>query len=277
MAAMETDSLVEYFEKVYREGGDFQSPDYEHSDEDFLHTWRHKKTGIIVWKDAMDLSSKPNAKVFFHYTSALAFHNITALEKEAAEVFASLVTEGPRANAWWGAGVYSVPKPPDEWTNRRQLLDNNFRRMMRRDLEQHGESYVDEEYPPRAGFCIPLLIDPENVYDVSERATPEMQAAGKLPGINLADKPLNEPGQPKRCCVVLRVLGADGVSNAQPDWSTSSECARPMRRLLRSKLKRRNAWARPCSAGDSWPKPSRSCAQRWKIRSGDLVPSTETR
>ena len=28
---------------------------------------------------------------------------------------ASIRTEGATANAWWGKGVYSVPKPPDEW------------------------------------------------------------------------------------------------------------------------------------------------------------------
>ena len=79
----------------------------------------------------------------------------------------------------------------------------------------HGEEYVKREYPPRASFCIPLLIDPENAYDISVRPTPEMEAAGKPPGMNLGDKLLNEPGQPKRCCVVLRVAGEDGVANAR--------------------------------------------------------------
>ena len=96
-----------------------------------------------------------------------------------------------------------------------ELLDNNFRNMIKRDLELHGESYVRRVYPPRASFCIPLLIDPENAYDISVRPTPEMEAAGKPPGTNLAGKLLDEPGQPKRCCVVLRVLGEDGVANAR--------------------------------------------------------------
>eukprot|EP00435_Cladocopium_sp_Y103_P067321 s1251_g29.t2 len=42
-----------------------------------------------------------------------------------------------------------------------------------------------------------------------------MEAAGKPPGTNLGDKLLNEPGQPERCCVVLRVAGEDGVTNAR--------------------------------------------------------------
>ena len=79
----------------------------------------------------------------------------------------------------------------------------------------HGEEYVKREYPPRASFCIPLLIDPENAYDISVRPTPEMEAAGKPPGTNLGGKLLNEPAQPERCCVVLRVAGEDGVANAR--------------------------------------------------------------
>ena len=40
----------------------------------------------------------------------LAFRNITALEKEAAEVWASLKTEGESANAWWGARCVQRPQ-----------------------------------------------------------------------------------------------------------------------------------------------------------------------
>ena len=214
MATSTVDDLRRYFEAGYREGGEFQSEEYEDS-KDFDHCWKHLQTGIIVWKDAIDLSAGPGAKAFFHYTGELAFRNITALEKEAAEVWASLKTEGESANAWWGRGVYSVPKSPDKWTNQMELLDNNFRNMMKRDVALHGEEYVRREYPPRASFCIPLLIDPENAYDISVRPTPEMEAAGKPPGTNLGGKLLNEPGQPERCCVVLRVAGEDGVTNAR--------------------------------------------------------------
>ena len=208
------DDLRRYFETFYREGGEFQSEEYEDR-EDFDHSWKHLRTGIDVWKDAIDLSAGPSAKAFFHYTEELPFRNITALEKEAAEVWASLITEGKSANAWWGRGVYTVPKSPDRWADRMELLDNNFRNMMKRDVELHGEDYVRRVYPPRASFCIALLIDPENAYDISVRPTPEMEAAGKPPGMNLGDKLLNEPGQPERCCVVLRVAGEDGVTNAR--------------------------------------------------------------
>ena len=180
-ATSTVDDLRRYFETFYREGGEFQSEEYQDS-EDFDHSWKHLRTGIVVWKDAIDVSGGPGANAFFHYTGELPFWNITALEKEAAEVWASLRTEGERANAWWGHGVYSVPKSPDRWADPMELLDNNFRNMMKRDVALHGEDYVRRVHPPRASFCIPLLIDPENAYDVSVRPTPEMEAAGKPPG-----------------------------------------------------------------------------------------------
>ena len=68
-----------------------------------------------------------------------------------------------------------------------------------------------EEYPKRAAFCVPIIINAINAFDVSKRPTPEMEQEGKKPGTNLADKLLNEPNMPTRCCVVLRVFG-DGVA-----------------------------------------------------------------
>ena len=71
---------------------------------------------------------------------------------------------------------------------------------VRRDLKEKGQAFVDAEYPPRAAFCIPIIVDTANAYDVAVRPTPEMKAAGKEPGCNLADKLLNEPGKPTRTC-----------------------------------------------------------------------------
>lgn len=109
-------------------------------------TWIHKPTGIQVWRDAIDLTAGEGGDVFFHYTSEVAFGNITHPSKEATEVWASLNTSGPNANAWWGPGVYTVPLAPDRWEDREELLDNNFRNMMRRDREdpQRGVEYVKE-------------------------------------------------------------------------------------------------------------------------------------
>ena len=99
-----TSNLREYFDK-HREGAEFRHADYRHND-DYCEewTWMHKPTGIQVWRDAIDLTSGDGRQVFFHYTSELAFGNITHPSKEAAEIWASLRTEGPNANAWWGRG-----------------------------------------------------------------------------------------------------------------------------------------------------------------------------
>ena len=42
-----------------------------------------------------------------------------------------------------------------------------------------------------------------------------LEAAGKEPGRNLANKLLNEPGKPPRSCVVLQVSGEDGIQHAR--------------------------------------------------------------
>ena len=49
-------------------------------------------------------------------------------------------------------------------------------------------------------YCVRTIVPPADAYNVSLRATPEMEAAGKEPGRNLADKLLNEPGVPTRTC-----------------------------------------------------------------------------
>ena len=203
----------DYFEKHYREGGHFDHPDYEEYDR-VRWTWRHKPTGIQVWKDAIDLTGGHGGRVYFHYTAQLAFENITHPSKEAAEILASLRTHCPKANAWWGQGIYTVPKPPDQWKDRFQLLDNNFRNMMKRDEKKHGRDYVEKGYAPRAAFCVPILIEEINAYHVTTRATPEIIEAGTEPGTNLADKLLNETGMPPRTCVVLRISGKESVENA---------------------------------------------------------------
>ena len=180
----------DYFEKHYREGGHFDHPDYEDYDR-VRWTWRHKPTRIQVWKDAIDLTSGHGGRVYFHYTAQLAFENR------------------------WGQGIFTVPKPLDQWKDRFQLLDNNFRNMMKRDEEEHGRDYVEKGYPPRAAFCVPILIEETNAYHVATRATPEIIEAGTKPGTNLADKLLNETGMPPRTCVVLRISGEEGVENAR--------------------------------------------------------------
>lgn len=42
-------------------------------------------------------------------------------------------------------GVYSVQKPPDEWPNLERLLDNNYRRMLKRDIDLKGREAAVKE------------------------------------------------------------------------------------------------------------------------------------
>lgn len=125
-------SLRDFFEKGYDSGAIFQNEEYTFSEDAWGYL--HKRTGITVWADPLDLREEDQdgeGEVFFHFTSPLGYHNITNESKEKVEVWASLITEGEGANAYWGQGVYTVPKPPDEWRDREQILDNNYRSMMK--------------------------------------------------------------------------------------------------------------------------------------------------
>lgn len=134
-------ALAEYFQKEYKLGGVFCHDAYcDDDDDDDNWCWQHKNTNIKVWRDAIDLSANGSGplKCVFHYTAEIGFQNITNSKKKAAEIFASLITEGDKANAWWGKGVYTVRKAPDEWPDAQKLLDNNFRNMLKRDIEMKG-------------------------------------------------------------------------------------------------------------------------------------------
>ena len=100
-------------------------------------------------------------------------------------------------------------KAPDEWPNVQTLLDNNFRNMLKRDIEKKGLEVATEEYRARVAYCIPILSRSSINIDVSVSQTPEMLAQGKLPGINLAGKTLDG-----RQCIVVRIEEENQVANA---------------------------------------------------------------
>eukprot|EP00435_Cladocopium_sp_Y103_P038773 s347_g10.t1 len=169
-------NLRDYFLKGYKGGGLFTHDGYERAADEWC--WIHRRSGIKVWQDALDLtqsSGTGDVECLFHYTTQLGFRNITVPKKKAVEVFASLVTEGPTANAWWGQGVYSVRRAPDEWPDVATLVDNNYRNMHKRDVESKGREAADEEYASRVAYCIPILANSAMTYDVSIQQTPEMQ------------------------------------------------------------------------------------------------------
>ncbi|CAK9027450.1 Nephrocystin-3, partial [Durusdinium trenchii] len=175
-------SLKDYFEKGYKEGLVFDHKDYRHDAKDWC--WVHTKLGVNVkvWQDALDLTASDASDVqcLFHYTNEFGFRNITDLRKTAVELFASLRTAGKDANAWWGKGVYSVRKPPDEWENIDAIIENNYLNMKKRDIEKaekqgpEAVKDVEESYRSKVAFCIPILVNSSIAYDVSKRQTPEM-------------------------------------------------------------------------------------------------------
>eukprot|EP00913_Durusdinium_trenchii_P019762 g18577.t1 len=112
---METDHLQEYFQRVYRAGGHFQSPEYEDC-EDFDHCWRHRSSGIVVWKDAIDLSSQPGPEVYFQYTSELEFLN-------TMREFESKANKAIAAQARSTEDIFALPQSPDQWNDIDELLD----------------------------------------------------------------------------------------------------------------------------------------------------------
>ncbi|CAK9095558.1 unnamed protein product, partial [Durusdinium trenchii] len=209
-------SLKDYFEKGYKEGLVFDHKEYRHDAKDWC--WVHTELGVKVWQDALDLTQASDAsdvQCLFHYTNEFGFRNITDLRKTAVELFASLVTSGEKANAWWGKGVYSVKKPPDEWENMDAIIENNYLNMKNRDIEEaekkgpEAVAAVEESYRSKVAFCIPILVDSSIAYDVSKRPTPEMVEQGKPVGVNLNGKLLNG-----RQCIVIRVETEKRVSNA---------------------------------------------------------------
>ncbi|CAE7498352.1 unnamed protein product [Symbiodinium sp. KB8] len=128
-------------EKKYRQGNFFERGDYDFLADSWC--WEHRRTGIRVWADALDLSlGQPDSRVVFHYTSELTFREVTSEEKQPAEVWAALKSDP--GTAWFGSGLYTVPKAPDEWKDRAELLDNNFRNLMKKDHnnDDKGEDYV---------------------------------------------------------------------------------------------------------------------------------------
>ncbi|CAK9021973.1 unnamed protein product, partial [Durusdinium trenchii] len=208
--------LGKYFQKDYKNGGAFKNEEYEFDPDDWC--WVHKGLKIKVWADALDLTQAGgdgDVECYFHYTTELGFRNITHASKAAVEVFASLITSGEKANAWWGRGVYSVRKAPDEWPSVETILDNNYRNMLKRDIDLKGREAAIQDYRSRVAFCIPILVNASIAYDVSERPTPEMVEQGKPAGVNLAGKLLNEAGKPLRECIVVRAQGESDIGNAR--------------------------------------------------------------
>ena len=110
-------------------------------------------------------------------------------------------TEGESANAWWGRRVYS-PSKISQWTDQTELLDNNFRNMMKRDAALYGEEYMWTEciHVHRSAFlCWSTRRMPRTL-----QPTPAIESAGKPPARALCGSPSTRSvcseSWPPDCC-----------------------------------------------------------------------------
>lgn len=210
---VQLETLAQWYKTQYKQGGKFTLPGYLLDLK--LNSFFHKQSRIRIWREAIDLSGdSDNFIVLFHYTSYLAFSCITYSGNAASEVRASLVTEGDHANAFYGQGVYATQKSPDMWgvtgqEIKSRILDNNFRRMLQRDIDSMGLEAAMAEYEPRAAYCVPIFVAPELAYNVAKRCTPEMEKSGHGPGKNIFGQLLNVEGQPPRDCWVVRLANGN--------------------------------------------------------------------
>ena len=211
---------------------------------------------IKVWRDAIDLSANGSGPLecVFHYTAEIGFQNITNSKKKAAEIFASLITEGDKANAWWGKGVYTVRKAPDEWPDVQKLLDNNFRNMLKRDIEMKGlEVARGISSPSRVLHPNPFsfvyqhwcFCEP-NTGDVGTEQAARDKLGGQKPGWTTMRRCPHRRGRPS--CQCERCLGRDpspaGVYCIREVRATD-------RRIIKSRFPtwRCTAWARSLRGG----------------------------
>ena len=186
--------LATWFLESYTQGRPLDLEGYEYKQGG---VWTHEATGIRVWPDWIDVSQGSGDRVvLLHYTDKVAFGNITHAAKESTEIWASLQP----FCAHYGQGVYGSAKDPEQFGSPEAVLENNYR--PQRALFLQGQAGLPD--PARASqlvkenrrfmdtgtcsWCIALVVDVEQAYNVHQRATPEMLDG---PGRNIHGKPLD--------------------------------------------------------------------------------------
>eukprot|EP00435_Cladocopium_sp_Y103_P064679 s1011_g26.t1 len=134
-------SLRGYFLNHYKSGGAFEHDAYEYNADEWC--WIHKSSGIkaLLWCGRMPWTLP------------------SPVERAKSNAC-------PKANAWWGQGVYSVRRAPDEWPDVATLIDNNYRNMHKRDVESKGHEAADEESVPFLG-CDAVQMPPPKDWALS--------------------------------------------------------------------------------------------------------------
>ena len=73
----------------------------------------------------------------------------TNVTPEIAEIDTGMQSQFFCARELRWPGVYSVQNPPDEWPEIEALIDNNYRNMLKRDIQLNGREAAMEE-----GSCV---------------------------------------------------------------------------------------------------------------------------
>ena len=178
LALTDRGTLASYFLNGYLQGEDapheeLRQAGYEMRYDDKLSAdvFYHEPTGISVWSEALDLSTpgrnSSEIRLGFHYTTPWAFSTVTNEGNEAVEIWASFKDE----NACFGEGVYASQWDPHEFGSIEAVLFNNY------NVKSDDPEFITkrDKFWDRALYCIPILVDHEDCFDVRERVTPEMK------------------------------------------------------------------------------------------------------
>ena len=103
-----------------------------------------------------------------HYTTPIAFVNMTNASKTSAEVWASLVP----AQSLFGKGIYGSAKAPDEYGSKDAILWNNYRAQINTGGEWE-KKYKDncESVWGRVDYCVPIIAAADDVYNAHKHMT----------------------------------------------------------------------------------------------------------
>lgn len=201
-------TLTKYFKGPYKAGELFGGSKYQYRHDNELHidVLVHCCSGIKVWDMALDLTGHGAAgavRVLYHYTNRMGFASIAGRSKKDVEVLASLEDQATH----FGCGVYTTSKEPDAFGSKDEVLLNNYwpRCGDRNEGEQHEANVLARtglmsanphdpqnsetcrailSNPKRrdcADYCIPIIAPAGLVYDIWQRAPPDL--ASRVPGL----------------------------------------------------------------------------------------------
>ena len=94
---------------------------------------------------------------------------------------------------------------PDDWGTMDAVLRNNFSQLT--GVGRDGAPWSNEG---KASYCVPIIAPRAMVYDVQQRATPQMDAAGVEPGHKMSGEAI----APSKDIHVVVIDGAGGAQNA---------------------------------------------------------------